>query len=111
MQEAFYVICLNRKNRPIARHRITLGTATSCLAAPREIFRIAVLCYVVAIICVHNNPSGDPAPRAADVQLTRQIRDAGKVMDIELIDRVVIGTAEDDPRGVGHFSFRQSGVI
>jgi DNA repair protein RadC len=111
VQEAFYVICLNRKNRPLGRHRITLGTATSCLAHPREVYRIAVLMGASAIICVHNHPSGDPAPSSADVQLTRQMRDAAKIMDIELLDHVIIGNREDDPRGVGHYSFREAGVI
>jgi DNA repair protein RadC len=111
VQEAFYVICLNRKNRPMGRHRVSLGTATSCLAAPREIFRVAVLAGAVAIICVHNHPSGDPSPSAADLQLTRQVRDAGKVMDIELIDHLIIGNKEDDPRELGFHSLRQAGVI
>ena len=110
-QEAFYVICLNRKNRPMGRHRITLGTATSCLAHPREIFRVAVLASASAIVCVHNHPSGDPGPSAADVAITRQIRDAAKVMDIELLDHVIVGAKEDDPQMRGYFSFREAGIL
>jgi DNA repair protein RadC len=54
LQESFYVVCLNRKNRPLCRTRITIGTATSALAHPREIFRAAVLASACAIVCVHN---------------------------------------------------------
>jgi DNA repair protein RadC len=111
LSEAFYVIVLNRKNKPLGRHRMTLGTATSCLAHPREVFRIAVMASATGIICVHNHPSGDPAPSAADVMVTRQLREAGKALDIDLLDHVIIGDPADDPRGIGYYSFREAGVI
>lgn len=110
-QESFWVILLNRKNFPKGRHMISLGTATSCLAHPREIFRAAVLASATGIICVHNHPSGDPAPSCADTQMTRQIRDAAKTMDIEFLDHVIIGDAKQDPRGIGYYSFREAGII
>ena len=111
LSEAFYVIVLNRKNRPLGRHRITVGTATSCLAHPREVFRIAVIASASAVICVHNHPTGDPAPSAADVQVTRQLREASKALDIDLLDHVIIGHPTDDPRGLGYYSCREAGVI
>jgi DNA repair protein RadC len=58
LNEQFYVIVLNRKNRPMGRHRVTVGTQTAALAHPREVFRIAVMASAAAIICVHNHPSG-----------------------------------------------------
>lgn len=58
MQEAFYCVYLNRKNRPLGRHMITLGTATSSLAAPREVFRGAILAGATALVVSHNHPSG-----------------------------------------------------
>lgn len=109
--EKFWVACLNRKNRLMKLVEITSGTATSTLAHPREVFRAAIRYGATAIICMHNHPSGDPAPSAADVQLTRQMRDAAKAVDIELIDHVILGRAGADPRGVGFYSFRQAGVI
>jgi len=60
---------------------------------------------------VHNHPSGDPAPSAADVQVTRQLRDAAKAIDIELLDHVIIGRAGVDPTGLGYFSFRSAGIL
>ncbi|PHX70320.1 MAG: hypothetical protein CK548_09600, partial [Opitutia bacterium] len=97
--EKFWVLCLNRKNRLIKRVEISSGTATSALAHPREVFRAAIREAACAIACVHNHPSGDPAPSAADVQVTRQLREAARAVDIELIDHVIIGRASADPLG------------
>ena len=109
--EMFYVICLNRKNRPLGRHRVTIGTATAALAHPREVYRIAILASASAIVCVHNHPSGDPAPSSADVQITHLLREASKTIEISMLDHVIIGTKEDDPLGIGFYSFRNAGMI
>ena len=111
VQESFYVVCLNQKCRPLSRTRITLGTLTATLAHPREIFRVAILAAAAKIIVVHQHPSGDPAPSAADHHVTKQLHEAGKIMQIELVDHVVLGTKEDDPTGRGYFSFRQAGLL
>lgn len=110
-QESLWVICLDRKNKPISRTMVTLGTLTSSLAHPREIFKIAILASAAAIVVSHNHPSGDPAPSSADLQLTRQLRDAARIIGIDLIDHVIVGTCEDDPLKVGHYSFRQAGIL
>ena len=86
---------------PLGRHRVTVGTATAALAHPREVFRAAILANACAIVCVHNHPSGDPAPSSADVQITRLLREASKTVEIDLLDHVIIGTKEDDPTGAG----------
>jgi DNA repair protein RadC len=105
------VICLDRKNKPISRTMVTLGTLTSALAHPREVFKIAILASAAAIVVSHNHPSGDPAPSSADIQLTRQLREASKIIGIDLIDHVIVGTAEDDPLHVGYYSFRNAGML
>ncbi|PTX92321.1 JAB domain-containing protein [Opitutus sp. ER46] len=110
-QEAFWVILLDRKNRPLGRTRISLGTLTCALAAPREVFRAAILASAAAIIAAHNHPSGDPAPSSADVHLTRQLREAARIMDIELVDHVIVGDPVSDPTGRGIYSFREAGLI
>src|SRR3954470_8303953 len=109
--EKFWVLCLNRKNRLLKQVEITSGTATSSLAHPREVFREAIRQGATAVVCVHNHPSGDPAPSAADVQVTRQLRDAAKAVDIELLDHVIVGRPGADPQGRGYYSFREAGVI
>ncbi len=110
-QESFWVIHLNRKNVPKGRQMITLGTATAALAHPREVFRGAIVAGATAIICVHNHPSGDPAPSAADIHLTRQLREAAKTVDIDLLDHIIIGSAVDDPMKRGFYSFREAGLL
>lgn len=109
--EKFWVLCLNRKNRLKRMVEITSGTATSSLAHPREVFRCAIREGATGVVCVHNHPSGDPAPSAADVQVTRQLRDAAKTVDIELLDHVIVGRVGADPRGRGFSSFREAGVL
>lgn len=109
--EKFWVMCLNRKNRLIKLCEVTSGTATSSLAHPREVFREAIRHGATAIVCAHNHPSGDPAPSAADVQVTRQLREAAKAVDIELLDHVIVGTPEADPNTRGFYSFREAGVL
>ena len=110
-QESFWVVMLDRKNRPVGRVMVSLGTLTSTLAHPREVFRPAILASAAAIIVAHNHPSGDPAPSAADVQITRQLRDASRTIDIDLLDHVIVGYPEADPTGRGFYSFRDAGII
>lgn len=109
--EKFWVLCLNRKNRLLKRVEATSGTATNSLVHPREVFREAIREGASAVICVHNHPSGDPTPSAADVQVTRQLRDAAKVVCIDLLDHVIVGRAATDPAGQGYYSFRAAGVL
>ncbi|MEO6873894.1 MAG: JAB domain-containing protein [Opitutaceae bacterium] len=111
VQEAFYCVYLDRKNHPLARHMITLGTATSTLATPREVFRGAILAGATALVVSHNHTSGDPAPISVDVQITLVLREAAKIIDIELLDHVICGGAKADPIDVGHYSFREAGLL
>ena len=109
--EKFWVLCLNRKNRLIKQVEISSGTATAALAHPREVFRAAVRESASSIVCIHNHPSGDPAPSAPDTHVTRMLREAAKAVDIELIDHVILGTIESDPMNRGYFSFREAGML
>lgn len=109
--EKFWVLCLNRRNRLIRLVEITSGTAGNTLVHPREVFREAIKEASSAIVCVHNHPSGDPAPSAADIRVTRTLRESAATVDIPLLDHVIIGEARHDPTGVGFYSFRDAGVL
>ena len=109
--EKFWVLCLNRKNRLIKCVEVTSGTATSALAHPREVFREAIRESASAIICAHNHPSGDPAPSAADIAITRQLVEAAKTVQIPLLDHVIVGTLSADPAKLGYYSFQSAGLI
>ena len=109
--EKFWTLCLNRKNKLIREDEITIGTASSSLVHPREVFKEAVRLGASAIIVFHNHPSGDPAPSAADIQVTRKLREAAEVLDIDLLDHVIIGLPDQDPRKLGFYSFKESGIL
>lgn len=111
--EKFWVLLLNRKNRLVRQVEITSGTATAALAHPREVFRAALResAPVTALACAHNHPSGNPEPSAADMHVTRLLREASKAVDIELIDHVIVGRPESDPTSKGFYSFRAAGLL
>jgi DNA repair protein RadC len=109
--EKFWVLSLNRRNRLRKRVEVSSGTATAALAHPREVFRSAIREAAAAVVCAHNHPSGDPSPSAADIQLTRQLREAAAAVDIPLLDHVIIGRRGADPLGRGYYSFRESGLL
>ena len=111
LQELFVVIMLDRKGHPLGRHVCTVGTATSCLIHPREAFRAAILAGATGLIASHLHPSGDPCPSSADLQVTRQLRQAAEVVGIDLVDHVVVGDSKADPAGKGYYSFRESGLL
>jgi DNA repair protein RadC len=109
--EKFWVLSLNRKNRLLRCRAVTSGTATASLVHPREVFREAIRNSASALVCAHNHPSGDPAPSHADIRATRQLREAAKVVQIDLLDHVIIGSPEHDPVGTGYYSFAESGLL
>ncbi len=109
--ETFWVISLDRKNKPIGRTLVSSGSVSSTVVHAREVFKAAILASASAIILSHNHPSGDPAPSAADLQVTRKLREAANIMDIALLDHVIVGAKEDDPAGLGLYSFRNAGLL
>ncbi len=109
--EKFWVLCLNRKNRLIRKVETTSGTASSSLVHPREVYREAIRLSASGIICVHNHPSGDPSPSTADIKVTRQLREASKVVEITLHDHIVVGRPDHDPSGRGFYSFVEAGML
>ena len=89
-QEHIRVLLLNTRNRVQSIHEVYKGSVNSAVIRAGEMFRDAVRANAPAVILVHNHPSGDPAPSAEDVQITRQILDAGKLLDIEVLDHVIL---------------------
>jgi len=109
--EKFWVLSLNRKNRLLRCQAVTSGTATASLVHPREVFREAIRNSASALVCAHNHPSGDPSPSQADIRATRQLREAAKVIQLDLLDHVIIGQREHDPTGCGYYSFAEAGLL
>lgn len=109
--EKFWTLSLNRKNRLLKKSEITSGTASNSLVHPREVFREAIRQGASAVICVHNHPSGDPSPSAADIKVTRQLRESAKVLSIDLLDHVICGSQRHDPLARGYYSFQEAGLL
>ncbi|MBL18551.1 MAG: hypothetical protein CMC82_01805 [Flavobacteriaceae bacterium] len=104
MQEQVWVIMLNRKNFPIGRQMVTLGTNVGCLLNPSSVFRPVIVSGATACILCHNHPSGDPSPSSADMQVTKKIAEAGKALDIAVHDHVIIGHES-------FYSFNDKGLL
>ena len=89
-KEHFLAMFLDIRNRILALSTISVGSLTSSIAHPREVFREAIRYSAASVILVHNHPSGDPAPSREDIQLTKQMMKAGEIMGIPVLDHVVV---------------------
>ena len=89
-QEQFWIILLNSANRPIARNMITVGLVNQTQIHAREAFRFAIRENAVGVIFVHNHPSGNLDPSGPDIEVTKQLIKAGKVLDIQVLDHIII---------------------
>ena len=90
-QEQLRVILLDTKNRLLATPTIDEGSLNTSLIRVGELFREAIRTNCASLIVLHNHPSGDPTPSPEDVAVTRQIVDAGKLLDVDVLDHLVIG--------------------
>lgn len=90
-EENLWLITLDIKNNITGIFTVSTGSLNSSIVHPREIFKRAVLQNAASIIICHNHPSGDPAPSQEDIDTTKRIYDAGKILGIELLDHVIIG--------------------
>lgn len=88
--ETFHVVLLNSANRIIRNVRVSDGSLNAVLIHPREVFRIAIAETAAAVILVHNHPSGNAEPSREDVAITRQLVDAGRIVDIRVLDHIII---------------------
>ena len=108
--ESVRVICLNTKHKVLAVEEVTRGTLNESLFHPREAFRPALARQAHAVILVHNHPSGNAEPSDADVQVTRRMKQAGELLQIELLDHVILG-APGAGQEKNYFSFKNEGLL
>ncbi len=90
-QEHFRVLYLDTRNRLLGSKTVYVGSLNASHIRVGEVFRGAVRRNCAAVIVVHNHPSGDPTPSPEDVEVTRQLVAAGKLLDIEVLDHLIIG--------------------
>lgn len=89
--ENFVVMMLDTKHKVVGLNTVSVGTLNSSLVHPREVFKPAILANAAAIILGHNHPSGDTTPSPEDLQVTSQLVDAGKLLNIAVLDHVIVG--------------------
>jgi len=102
--EHFYVIMLNSANQVIRKQVISQGGTTATIADPKLIFKYALDHMANSIILVHNHPSGNKKPSDADIRLTKKLVEAGKNLDLSVLDHVIF-------TDVGYFSFADESMI
>lgn len=90
-EEYMYMICMNVKNKVIGIFEISHGTVNASLVTPREVFQKALLANSVSIILMHNHPSGDSTPSREDIEVTKRLVEAGKIVGVEVLDHIIIG--------------------
>jgi DNA repair protein RadC len=103
-REQFFMITLDSKNRTIGYHTISVGSLSSSIVHPREVFKPAILENAAAVVFLHNHPSGDPAPSREDRECTNRLAAAAKILGIRVLDHVILGETD-------YFSFADAGML
>lgn len=102
--EAFWIILLNRANRVIKKHQISQGGVAGTVADPKIIFKVAVEELASGIILAHNHPSGNLTASQADLDLTKKLKESGKLLDIQVLDHLILADKK-------YFSFADEGLL
>jgi len=103
-QEHFVCITLNGAGEVLGNRVITVGLLNHSLVHPREVFADAIVDRAASVICVHNHPSGSLEPSPQDIAITTQLKEAGQLVGIQLIDHIIVTRT-------GHISLRERGLI
>lgn len=104
LQEQFKVLFTNRANRVLGIFELSSGGTAGTVADPKLLFIAALRVGAHGIIMAHNHPSGNLKPSQSDIDLTRKVKEAGKLLDIQLLDHLIL-TVE------GYYSFSDEGLI
>jgi DNA repair protein RadC len=102
--EAFWVVLLNRANRVIKKQQISQGGVAGTVADPKIIFKIALEELASGIILAHNHPSGNLTASQADLDLTKKLKESGKMLDIQVLDHLIFA-------GTKYLSFADEGLL
>lgn len=107
--EQVVVAGLDPRLRHMSTTVVSIGTVSESSAHPREILRPVIARAAYGFILLHNHPSGDPSPSAADNAVTRRIAEAANLMQVQLIDHVIVGRSEGGR--APYFSYREAGLV
>ena len=104
MKENFYILSLTTRNNLIGVDKVSTGTLSASLAHPREVFLPAIKNSASTVIIVHNHPSGDTQPSEDDLEITKRLVEAGKILGVDVVDHIIV--AKDN-----YFSFKDKGLL
>ncbi len=102
--EEFWIVLVNRANRILKKMKVSIGGVAGTVADPKIIFKKALEDLASGIVLVHNHPSGNTTPSQADIDLTKKLKEAGKYLEIQVLDHLIIG-------GQKYFSFADEGLM
>ena len=102
-REHFVIAMLDRKGNILGLNTVSIGTVSSSIVHPREVFKPAIVIGASSIILAHNHPSGDTAPSKEDIDITRKLVEGGKILNIEILDHVIVGDS--------YCSFKEKGLM
>lgn len=91
-REKLIACCMDTKNQPISINIVSIGSLNSSIVHPREVFKVAILSNAASILIFHNHPSGNTEPSQEDINITKRLKEAGKLIGIELLDHIIIGS-------------------
>ncbi len=103
-KEHFIVFFLDTRNQEIKREVVSVGILNENLVHPREVFEPAIQCSAAQIIVAHNHPSGDTDPSEEDIAVTSKLKEAGRILGIEILDHIIVSQS-------GYLSFKEKKLI
>lgn len=98
------IFFLDARNQEIKREIVSIGSLNANLVHPREVFEPAVRHLAAQVIIAHNHPSGDPSPSRDDLEITKRLVEAGKILGIEVVDHIIVTK-------IRFLSFKEQGLI
>jgi DNA repair protein RadC len=104
VQERLGGVYLDTRNRIVSEREIFAGSLGTAAVSPRDVFRYALEDHAASVIIFHNHPSGDPSPSAEDMLFTRKLVEAGKVMDVDVVDHIIVAAS-------GYVSMKQRNLM
>jgi DNA repair protein RadC len=104
-REVFIVLLLNKRNRVLGWHLVSIGGISATFVDPKIIFQVALKCNASSVILSHNHPSGHVQPSKEDESITKKLVEGGKVLEISVLDHIIVSGEED------HYSFADEGLI
>ena len=89
-KESFYVLYLNRNNKVLGYHLVSIGGVSGTVVDPKCIFQVALKAHASCLIVAHNHPSGNTAPSSQDLTATKKLKEGGQLLDLQLLDHIIL---------------------